>query len=72
MKNNIKKLRLSRKITQQQMADYCNVALRTYQRIENEERKGDIEVWQCIAKFFNTTIDALLEQADDETKPSKT
>jgi len=57
----LKDLRVSKKQTQQEVADFCNIALRTYQRIERGERSGDIKVWQQLAKYFNTTIDALLE-----------
>ena len=68
--NNLKHLRLSRETTQQNVAEQCGIALRTYQRIERGERNGDISIWQRLAKYFNTTIDHLLEQeADNNLSP---
>ncbi len=59
--NKIRNLRIKRQLTQQQVADYCNISLRAYQYIENSERKGDIQVWKKFSELFNTTIDELVK-----------
>jgi len=56
--------RISRKITQQQIADAIGIALRSYQRYES----GDIEPPYIslisLANFLNVPVDFLLERDD--------
>lgn len=60
--NNIdlKELRIKNKLTQQEMADLCNVSLRTIQNWES----GDVEIpknqEKMIAKAFNIVLPATL------------
>jgi len=70
--SNIKILRAQKGSTQQQVADFCNIALRTYQRIEHGERSGDISLWQKLARYFDTTIDTLLAQDINESQGNST
>ena len=52
--NNLKKLRESRKLTQEQLAEYLN--LQTYQtvnRIENAKSFATAVLFEKICKFFN-------------------
>ena len=55
----IKSFRDNSKLTQQAVADHCNVALRTYQRIESGERDGCLSFWLHLAELYNVTLDEI-------------
>ena len=59
MKNNIKELRTEKKISQQELADRCNVTRQTINAIENEKYDPSLQLAFDLAKNLNTTVDKL-------------
>mgnify|MGYP003469004876 FL=1 len=59
MKNNIKELRKAMKISQQDLADRCNVTRQTINAIENENYDPSLQLAFDLAKNLNTTVDKL-------------
>ena len=53
MRENLKTARKSRKMTQQEIADYLGIGLRYYQKIEAGDRTGDFEIWDSLEELFN-------------------
>lgn len=58
-------LRKSRKLTQQYMADFLEVQLRTYQYYEGGGRRPDLETLVTLADFFDVTLDYLVGRSDE-------
>lgn len=56
----IKKIRINRKITQQEMADKLNVSRQAISNWENDRNLPDIEMIIKIAQIFNLTLDELI------------
>jgi len=56
----IKQLRNEKELTQQELADYLNVAKSTISMYENGKREPDFEKLEEIADFFNVNVDFLL------------
>ena len=56
----IKKAREIRGVTEQQIADYLNIKLRTYRAYESGERQPSIEIIIEIADYLYATVDYLL------------
>lgn len=54
--NNVKKIRLEKKLDQQFVADKIHLGLRAYQKIESGETKLDAERMQDLAKVFNVSM----------------
>ena len=48
MRSNLKQARLSKGMTQQQMADELGISLRYYQNIEAGQRDGDFGIWDAL------------------------
>lgn len=63
---NIKLLRKSRNLTQQELADILNVSSMTISYYENGERNPGINTIYALAKFFNVTSDYLIGLEQDE------
>ena len=59
MKNKIKELRKSIKISQQELADRCNVTRQTINAIENEKYDPSLQLAYKKKKNLNTTVDKL-------------
>ena len=59
MKNNIKELRKAMKISQQDLADRCNVTRQTINAIENEKYDPSLQLAFDLAKNLSTTVDKL-------------
>lgn len=49
----LKTARINRGMTQQQIADYLEIGLRYYQKIEAGDRNGDFEIWDKLEELFN-------------------
>lgn len=56
----IKSLRVSRKMTQSELAEKLNVTKSTISSYENDSRQPSYEVLIKISSLFNVTIDSLL------------
>ncbi|EOV9528907.1 helix-turn-helix domain-containing protein [Bacillus cytotoxicus] len=57
---NLKKLRKSHGLTQQQLADRLNLSQSQIKNWETDRFQPDIETLVRIASFFNVTLDALV------------
>lgn len=62
--NNLKKLRLGRNITQDELAHILGITIRTYQYIEYGQRKPSYEVILKLQDIFDCEINKLLSNAD--------
>lgn len=60
----LRECRKQRKMTQQDMADRLNLALRSYQRYEAEDFQPSLEILIAIADTLDTSIDYLLGRDD--------
>jgi len=67
MKNRIKELRQSRKITQVELAKYLNVSQGTLSFWEQEKYEPDTKSLKKLAEYFGVSIDYLL--GGQEKKP---
>ena len=69
---NLKDLRLTRNLTQQQVADALGCSVTVYSRYEREARQPSIEVLIRLSDLFGVTIDYLVgkEQLEDGTLSS--
>lgn len=62
--NNLKKARLGRNITQDELAHTLGITVRTYQYIEHGQRKPSYDVIIKLQELFNKDIDSLLSESD--------
>lgn len=60
----LKELRNEKKVTQQAMADFLKIKLRSYQNYEGGSRRPDYEMLIAIADCFDVTTDYLLGRTD--------
>ena len=68
--SNLKALRKSRGMTQEQLADFLNLSRSTIAGYESRNRQPDFEHLVIIAEFFHVTIDYLLRGYEDEPDDS--
>lgn len=61
---NLKKFRLKREITQEQLADILGVSAQAVSRWENEATYPDITLLPTIASYFEITLDELMGMED--------
>lgn len=57
---NLKAIRTTRNLTQQQMAERLNISVRTYQNYEQGKREPSLTLLCKIADILDTTTDILL------------
>ena len=60
----IRSLRISKHLTQQQLADKIGVAKNTISVYENGSRKPSYDVLEALSDFFNVDVDYLLGKED--------
>lgn len=65
--NNIKKIRLKRKITQVDLARQINVKQETISAYESNKAQPSCEVLVKIAEYLNTSTDYLLGRTEDDS-----
>ena len=67
---NIRHLRLEKKLSQETLADFLGVSFQSVSRWERGESYPDITMLPSIASFFNVTVDSLLgvSRANNEKK----
>lgn len=61
LKDNIKKLRKEKKLTQLELASKIDIALRTYSNYENGSVEPNIKTLIKLADFFEISVDYLIE-----------
>lgn len=66
--NNLKSLRETNNVTQEQLAEYLKVSRPTIAGYETKSRQPDYERLEKIAEFFNVSIDYLITGYDLEQK----
>lgn len=59
MKNNIKKLRKDKKLSQAELADLCKVTRQTINAIENDKYDPTLQLAFNLSKYLNSTVDEL-------------
>lgn len=64
----LKKYRQSIHKTQQQIADYLGVPLRTYQNYEREVREADSDILCRLADLYDITLDELVGRVDGDVR----
>lgn len=64
MIKNLKSLRLSKGISQQQLADIIGVSQQSINKYENHNVEPDISLLISIAEYFNTSVDYLIGHSD--------
>ncbi|WPZ20036.1 helix-turn-helix transcriptional regulator [Geobacillus subterraneus] len=69
--NRLKMLRLQKKLTHQDMADFLGITRQGYSKYENGQSQPDIDTINKLAEFFNVTTDYLLGRTDDPTPPEQ-
>lgn len=57
---NLRAVRLEKNMTQQQVADAINIALRSYQKYEQGIREPSLTTLVALADFLDVTTDRLL------------
>ena len=67
MKNNIKNLRNNLKISQEELANKCNVSRQTINAIENNKYDPTLSLAFKLSKSLSTTVDSLFSY-EEETK----
>lgn len=59
MKNNIKKLRQSKKLRQEDLANLLGVSRQTIIAVENDRYNPSLELAMKLARVLNTTVEEL-------------
>ena len=65
MRENLRKARIDKNMTQKQVAEYLHTAERYYKQIEYGERLGSIEVWDSLEDLFNVHQRKLRELSEN-------
>lgn len=65
LKDRLKEIRQTRKLTQQQVADYLSVDRTTYTQYEMGKRMPSIETIKKLSRIYGCTTDYMLGQTDD-------
>lgn len=65
---NIRTLRRSANMTQEQLADQLGVSFQSVSRWENGSTYPDMELLPTIARIFSVTVDSLLSVSDEERR----
>lgn len=58
--NNLKKLRKSRKLTQDEVAKILNISRQAYCRYENNQREISLDFLCVLADFYEESTDSIL------------
>ena len=66
---NLKDLRLSKKLSQQQLAMRLDLSQQTIYKYENEVTEPDIATLIKLADYFNTSVDYLIGNTDNPQRP---
>ncbi len=61
---NLKKLRLERGLSQQQLADILNVTQQAVNKYENHDTEPNLATLKQLADYFNTSVDYIIGRGD--------
>ena len=64
MRENLKKARNEKGMTQQQVADYLHISLDNYKSIEMGRRSGNFDLWDNLEDLFSIHQRILRENTD--------
>ncbi len=67
----LKSIREDRDIKQQEIANYLNVKQNTYSQYENGQRQIPVDILIKLSKYFDVSVDYILEITDDPRPYSK-
>ena len=67
----LKSIREDRDIKQQEIANYLNVKQNTYSQYENGQRQIPVDILIKLSKYFDVSVDYILEITDDSRPYSK-
>lgn len=65
MKDRLKELRLERKLSQKQVAEYLGISTRAYSHYEIGDREPSISLLVKLCDLFEVTADYLIGRADN-------
>jgi putative transcriptional regulator len=68
MKNSIKEIRSSAKLSQAELAKRCNVSRQTINAIENDKYDPTLQLAFDIASELDTTVDKLFTSSSNKKK----
>ena len=61
----LKQLRLEKRVTQREIADYLGIATNAYQNYEYDKRDMNIKSLTTLADYFDVSIDYLTGRSDN-------
>lgn len=64
----LKEIREDSDIKQKQIAEFLHIKQNTYSQYENGQRQIPIDMLIKLSKFYNTSIDYLLEQTNTKER----
>ncbi len=64
----IRELRISRKLSQQELAEYLKISKSSINMYERGEREPGLDLLEAIADFFNVDMDYLMGKSDNPQK----
>ncbi|HJC22078.1 MAG TPA: helix-turn-helix domain-containing protein [Candidatus Eisenbergiella merdavium] len=62
--NRIKDLKEDADLTQEEISQYLHISQRAYSHYENGDRNIPSDILICLADFYHTSIDYLLNRTD--------
>ena len=68
LSNRLKECRAGRRLSQKEVASYCNISEHTYQNYELMTRQPKLEIIKRIANLFDVSIDYLVGITDDKNR----
>ena len=68
IRDRLKEMRTTRKVTQPQVAEVLNMSVRTVQKYESGEIEPTEGVLITLADYFNVSLDYLVGRSDDPTR----
>lgn len=66
MNTRLKEIRENRELLQKDIAQVLNTSQQQYSRYETEENEISVTLLKQLAKFYNTSIDYLVNFTDDQ------
>lgn len=64
----LKQLRMGKKATQKDVADFLHFNIRSYQKIETAEVKPSFDTIIALADYFDVSLDYLVGRSDNPTR----